>query len=193
MRICVALLAGLTILGQAALVLPATPAAARLTELVDRYNAGQLTDDRWARWRSLVGTVTIEEVTESTDTRIRVWVRGTVTRGWLGLLVRVNAALPHELDGEPVVFYGPIPALGAEPSGAIDRGAFMRRAEAYLRAVAEGDFFSGAVLVAVDSTPLLARAYGAASREYSVPNNVETKFNLASVTKMLRSRPAARR
>lgn len=194
MKMCAALLAGLVMAqapttvalsGQVPRALPATPAAARLTELVDRYNAGQLTDDRWARWRSLVGQVTIEDVTESTDTRIRAWIRGTVTRGWLSLLVRVKAAPPHELDGEPVVFYGPIPALGPEPAGAIDRTTFLRSAETYLQAVAEGDFFSGAMLVAVDSTPVLVRAYGAASREYGVQNNVETRFNLASVTKML--------
>lgn len=45
------------------------------------------------------------------------------------------------------------------------------------------DRFSGAVLVSKDGAPLFARAYGIADRSRNVPNTVDTKFNMASVTK----------
>jgi CubicO group peptidase (beta-lactamase class C family) len=50
--------------------------------------------------------------------------------------------------------------------------------------LAARDGFSGAVLVARDGEPLLEEAYGLASREYDVANQIDTKFNLGSMNKM---------
>jgi CubicO group peptidase (beta-lactamase class C family) len=44
--------------------------------------------------------------------------------------------------------------------------------------------FSGAVLVAQAGDVLFENAYGMASRQLNVPNTLETKFHIASVTKM---------
>ena len=44
--------------------------------------------------------------------------------------------------------------------------------------------FSGTVLVAQDRTVLFEKAYGFASRQLSVPNTLDTRFHIASVTKM---------
>lgn len=44
--------------------------------------------------------------------------------------------------------------------------------------------FSGTVLVARDNQIIEKRAYGYASVEYGVKNKVDTKFNIASITKM---------
>ena len=165
--------------------LPDTPAAAQLTALVGRYNRGELQEPRWQRWRQLIGTVTIEDVVSSTPTDIHVWLRGTVTRGWIGLRVRVQAAPPHELAGDPIVFYGPIPDPGPEPAGPVDARAFKAAATTYLRTVSDADFFSGAVVISLGSqAPIVAGGYGLASREYGRPNSADTKFNLASLTKM---------
>jgi len=43
--------------------------------------------------------------------------------------------------------------------------------------------FSGAVLLARDGKILFARGYGMANLEHDVPNTVDTKFRLGSVTK----------
>src|SRR5215510_11833151 len=43
--------------------------------------------------------------------------------------------------------------------------------------------FSGVVLVARDGRVLFEKAYGLANRELAVPNKLETKFRLGSVTK----------
>ena len=52
-----------------------------------------------------------------------------------------------------------------------------------VRASFEADEFTGAVLVARDGEGLLDRGYGFANREWSVPNDGDTKFRLGSVTK----------
>ncbi len=53
----------------------------------------------------------------------------------------------------------------------------------YMAAPAERQF-SGVVLYARDEDVLFCRAYGVANRETSAPNQVSTRFNLASASKM---------
>jgi CubicO group peptidase (beta-lactamase class C family) len=48
----------------------------------------------------------------------------------------------------------------------------------------QDDAFSGAVLVAQDGAVLFERAYGYASRQLNVPNTLDTRFHIASMTKM---------
>jgi len=45
--------------------------------------------------------------------------------------------------------------------------------------------FSGTILVANNDTIIENRAFGLASIEYGIPNKVDTKFNIASITKMI--------
>ena len=45
------------------------------------------------------------------------------------------------------------------------------------------DRFSGTILVARHGVPIFRKAYGFANREWSIPNTLETKFRIASVTK----------
>lgn len=49
------------------------------------------------------------------------------------------------------------------------------------------DDFSGTVLVAYNDKIIEKRAYGLSSIEYNVSNNLDTKFNIASITKMFTS------
>lgn len=45
--------------------------------------------------------------------------------------------------------------------------------------------FSGAILIAKNNQLVDQRAYGFASIEYEVPNTINTRFNIASITKMI--------
>lgn len=69
--------------------------------------------------------------------------------------------------------------LSAAPAAAQD----ISRMDQVVRASAEAKEFSGSVLVARDGEILLDRGYGFASREWSIPNDGDTKFRLGSVTK----------
>jgi len=53
-----------------------------------------------------------------------------------------------------------------------------------LKEMAATGNFSGVMLIARDEKVLLHEAYGLTSRRYNVPNSVETRFNLASASKM---------
>ena len=53
----------------------------------------------------------------------------------------------------------------------------------YVKAFVEQGLFSGSVLVAKGGKILLCKGYGMADYENDIPNTLQTKFNLASVTK----------
>ena len=55
--------------------------------------------------------------------------------------------------------------------------------ENYLKAQEKVNGFSGVVLVTKDSKVLYKHAFGLANREWNVPNNVNTTFRIASITK----------
>jgi len=56
--------------------------------------------------------------------------------------------------------------------------------ESFLDRLDKAGVFSGAVLLARDGDVLLKKACGPASRRYSIPNRIDTRFNLASLNKM---------
>lgn len=55
--------------------------------------------------------------------------------------------------------------------------------DTYLQALSDDGVFSGAVLVACDSEPILRQGYGMAIIEYGVPNTPMTRFRISSLTK----------
>lgn len=59
-----------------------------------------------------------------------------------------------------------------------------RRLHAFAERMAAHDFFSGVVLISRGDEPILERAYGLAERNFDVPNRTDTKFLLASITKL---------
>jgi len=53
----------------------------------------------------------------------------------------------------------------------------------YAGALADADVFSGAILVARHGEILATGAFGLANQDFKIPNSVETRFNVASLTK----------
>src|SRR5690242_2738595 len=62
-------------------------------------------------------------------------------------------------------------------------GEVEEKLKQHLQRLAEKDGFSGAVIVVKDGHPLVREAYGKANYELDVPNTVDTKFRLGSITK----------
>ncbi|MCK4975389.1 MAG: beta-lactamase family protein [Anaerolineales bacterium] len=54
----------------------------------------------------------------------------------------------------------------------------------YLEELDAEEKFSGVVLIAKDGEPIFERAYGIANRNFDVPNQLDTKFNLGSMNMM---------
>jgi D-alanyl-D-alanine carboxypeptidase len=61
---------------------------------------------------------------------------------------------------------------------------FEKEISQYLDELVTRDDFSGVVLVAKDGTPILEKGYGLAHKGYQIPNQVHTKYNIGSATKM---------
>jgi CubicO group peptidase (beta-lactamase class C family) len=66
------------------------------------------------------------------------------------------------------------PPRDLRPGGALDR---------LIGRLAAEDRFSGTVLLVHRGRPVLARSYGMANKDQSIPNGERTTFNLASITK----------
>ncbi len=62
-------------------------------------------------------------------------------------------------------------------------GAVARAADSLMRAEVERGRFSGVVLVSREGKTLFQRAYGMADRSWSIPNTVDTKFEIGSISK----------
>ncbi len=67
---------------------------------------------------------------------------------------------------------------------ALNEKEVVEKTTAFLEELHSQDKFSGAVLIAKDTIPILKKAYGYANRSFNVPNKIDTKFNLGSMNKM---------
>lgn len=73
------------------------------------------------------------------------------------------------------------PAMAAGSSCAV--ADYAKQARALVESQVKAGQFSGAVLVARDGVPLLREGFGAANREWEIPNTPDTRFRLGSITK----------
>ncbi len=67
------------------------------------------------------------------------------------------------------------------PMGGAEALAIIQR---YLDSLSQTGEFSGAVLIANGENKIFRQAYGLASREFVVPNRIDTRFNLGSINKI---------
>lgn len=101
-------------------------------------------------------------------------------RSALGLIGSVPLAAGAVLAAPGIVEAGGDPApRGGVPQGLRPGGAYDR----FLEKLAVEDEFSGTVLVAHRGRHVLARSYGMADKERSIPNRTDTIYCLASAAK----------
>lgn len=117
------------------------------------------------------------------DSEVRAALYSRLTESWVAMRIPVAGPPPHKISGFVEIKPTPPPA-GAQPTLKLGEDGILERLERCLDALVRGEVFSGAVHVARGADPLLAKAYGLASKSYQVPNRVDTKFNIASTGKM---------
>lgn len=93
----------------------------------------------------------------------------------LAVLCFYSAGLAQEAPG---AVQPPRPAPSIKPA------ELATKVDAELQELSIQDEFSGVVLVAQKGAPVFQKAYGLQSKEYGVPNNLETKFNIGSIDKI---------
>ena len=101
-------------------------------------------------------------------------------------LFSAASGLGAPLAGAQTVPIGALsqPASKTEASSRIGDAEIVRDLRSEMNQLAAEDRFSGVVLLSKDGQPLFEHAYGFADHAFSAPNKVDTKFNMASMTKV---------
>jgi D-alanyl-D-alanine carboxypeptidase len=190
-------------------VLPETPSGAALAAWLEAYNTGNLDSLRAVverafdtaalaqrpalaraesdRWLFLnLGPMRVLAIDSVSDTTVSAVVYQSLVEGWGHVTLRVNAAPPHGVLARSVSFFELPPATVPRRRLRND-GALTAELEAFAGRLARAGVFSGVVGMSHGGRSILEHAYGFAQRERNLPNAVETRFALASVTKMFTS------
>ena len=109
-------------------------------------------------------------------------VKSKLTGDYDGLLVRVDANPPYKIVG--LGLRPPKMPEGTAPAKKLAPKEMATELEAFVKKLAAEDVFSGSVLLAKDGQVLYKGAFGAANKDFGVPNKIDTKFNLGSMNKM---------
>ncbi|HEX6160900.1 MAG TPA: serine hydrolase domain-containing protein [Thermoanaerobaculia bacterium] len=112
---------------------------------------------------------------------VRVTDQGIVVKAAKGATLTlefdVEPQPPHRIANVGIEMGDGQPATQLPPLSGLDA------LDDYMKKLVDADRFSGTVLVARNGQPLFERAYGMASRRYSVPNRNTTRFSVGSITK----------
>jgi CubicO group peptidase (beta-lactamase class C family) len=109
-------------------------------------------------------------------------LKSRLTGDWIAILVRVESDPPYRITG--LGLRRPQPPAGVIAGRQLDNRAIAGELESFLKKLADADVFSGSVLLAKNGEVIYKGAFGLASKDFNVPNRVDTKFNLGSMNKM---------
>jgi CubicO group peptidase (beta-lactamase class C family) len=193
-------------------IIPDTPLGRRVAAYVSAFNSGDekamadfwranFTDESlrerpvearltfYRRMRSDMKTIVPAKVEGSSATTMAVLMK-TPGGEWIRVAFEAEAKPPYRLSSMRIeTVDAPPEKPAAKPDGPAEPpkdtdAQAAAAADEFFRGLASQDEFSGAVLLARNDTPFLEKAYGLAEREFKVPVNLETRFNLGSINKI---------
>jgi CubicO group peptidase (beta-lactamase class C family) len=133
---------------------------------------------------------TVRKIEQSASAMIKALVQGRSTGVWMEITVYITAQPPDYVQATApfhIVGIGvgdvetPIEFL---PQTRLTASELRAKIDALMQALVSADAFCGTLYVAKNGRPVYAKAFGLASRAWHAPNRVDTRFNLASITKM---------
>jgi len=131
----------------------------------------------------------LRRIEQSGPSRIEVLAQGRATAAWYRVSMFTAAKPPafeEPLPPHKIMGLG-IDSIAAPPElaeVALSEGQWRASLDLLIGGLAARDRFSGAVLVHKGGRVTYARAFGEADRDAHVANGLNTRFNLASITKM---------
>lgn len=135
---------------------------------------------RWLRAYSLVGPVAVRHVERDASGALKVWTRGRITRTWLAFSFGVR-------DGrlrEHAIFSTARPS-GLDPvQPPLEPSKLPAYLQEYVHGIAAADAFSGVVALVRSGEVIWTYAAGFPDDRARNPVDADTKFDLASVSKM---------
>jgi len=150
--------------------------------------------------KSSFGQLSLKHIAESSESEIKLVLKAAAGNAWIHLQLQVEPEKPHRvsimgiMQGDPPEGLTPdtgdsahkvAPASSQEPAN----GPFanLREMDTHISGLTLENEFSGVVLVARDGIVQFHKAYGLASKNFNVPNRLDTKFNLGSLNKSFTS------
>jgi D-alanyl-D-alanine carboxypeptidase len=100
------------------------------------------------------------------------------------MTIILRLLVPIALLGSAISAQQPLPRAQTLRPAPISQGELVRRLSSSVDSLAKAGAFSGVAVLAKDGAPVFQRASGMADRERSIPNNLETAFNLGSINKV---------
>jgi CubicO group peptidase (beta-lactamase class C family) len=125
---------------------------------------------------------TARRIERSTETEIMVLLQTQLDESWARLHLIAEGEFPQRITSL-TLSPAPRPVDGG-PRRRLSEPEIVHALGLYMDTLVAADVFSGAVLVAKDGVPIVRAAYGLASAGYSVPNQIDTAFNIGSMNKM---------
>jgi CubicO group peptidase (beta-lactamase class C family) len=134
--------------------------------------------------RGNMGELQFRRVKQSSESAVTVLFQ-TTKGGWVEIGFLFEPQPPHKFLGLRVEDVEP-PKHEAEDNtpATLTELQVLALIESRLNQLVSPDEFSGTVLLAKGDKPVFQKAYGLASKEYNVPNRIDTKFNLGSINKV---------
>jgi CubicO group peptidase (beta-lactamase class C family) len=192
---------------------PATPAGQKLRSYLAAFNTGRFetlrdylrenaqpppnADDfasgmarRHLGIWGMTGGLDVRKVRLSESARVRVAAQSRRTGAWMEVTLLITAKAPEFREAEApfrivgMGFAQSEPPADLLPKTSLSEREIAQRTTALMRKLAANDGFSGVVMVAKGDKPIYTQAFGMASKAWGARNRTDTKFNLASVTKM---------
>ena len=122
----------------------------------------------------------VSGVQDSGANDVTLLVKNKLTGEYQGLRVVVEPNPPHKITG--IGRRPPKPPAG-EARKLSDKD-IARELDTFAKKLAGADVFSGTILLARNGEVVYKGAFGIANKDFNVPNNIDTKFNLGSMNKM---------
>ena len=179
--------------------IPSTPAGERLGAWLTAFNKGDRgtiqswvetnfkdpqarSVDREVEFRNRTGGFELEKIEESNPGKISGLVKERNSGQYARFVIEVEPEPPHRIIG-----FGlrAIPRPAEELSLRMMEPKALSAARKRIEDLCAAGEFSGAVLIVRNGEPILTQACGLADREKKIPNQLDTKFNLGSMDKML--------
>lgn len=137
--------------------------------------------ERYRTLRGDLGMLAIVRVVQAEPSSIRLLCRSARDQ-WATFEFRTDPQPPHLLLGIGVELVDNPEAASVEPVAS--DAALVEAVAKQIDELSARDAFSGTVFIVKNGTPLLQKVVGLASREYGVPNRLDTRYNLGSINKL---------
>jgi len=163
--------------------------------LIDK-RGNQMLLDVMADIKAHEGLIELYEAERTSTFRYELKAKGLKLDEWIDISLELEDSPPYKIKALHGLDISSIPAKATVPMLKPEKGVEVSKLQVnvqpqklkdldlWIQAQADQHQFSGVVLIAKDFEPIFHKAYGMASKRYQVKNTLETKFRLASVSKI---------